>query len=97
VPLVTPADVISVLESDFKDGRDDNKMVSQDDVMFLNKLGSGIQKNTKGFDNTPITLMCDVEKMFHQFHVHETDRDSLRFLWWSNGDLGTEPKEFRMR
>ncbi|XP_049336713.1 uncharacterized protein LOC125802504 [Astyanax mexicanus] len=41
--------------------------------------------------------MCDVEKMFHQFHVCETDRDFLRFLWWSKGDLSTEPKEFRMR
>ncbi|KAL7859454.1 hypothetical protein SRHO_G00146010 [Serrasalmus rhombeus] len=47
VPLVTPADVIRVLESDFKDGRDDSKTVSQDDVMFLNKLGCGIQKNTE--------------------------------------------------
>ncbi|KAL7872550.1 hypothetical protein SRHO_G00075330 [Serrasalmus rhombeus] len=216
VPLVTPADVIRVLESDFKDGRDDSKTVSQDDVMFLNKLGCGIQKNTEGhyemplpfkrrpslpdnknlailrlnhlkrklskdqkykehyvkfmedviskgdaeevhdiglegekwyiphhgvyhakkqdklrvvfdcsaqykgtslydhllsgpdpinnligilirFRQHPIALMCDVEKMFHQFHVHETDRDFLRFLWWSNGDFSTEPKEFRMR
>lgn len=54
VPLVTPADVIRVLESDFKDGKDDSKMVSQDDVMFLNKLGSGIQKNTKGHYEMPL-------------------------------------------
>lgn len=29
-----------------------------------------------------IALMCDIEKMFHQFHVLENDRDYLRFLWW---------------
>ncbi|KAL7842113.1 hypothetical protein SRHO_G00238020 [Serrasalmus rhombeus] len=54
VPLVTPADVIRVLESDFKDGRDDSKTVSQDDVMFLNKLGCGIQKNTEGHYEMPL-------------------------------------------
>ncbi|KAL7863273.1 hypothetical protein SRHO_G00122570 [Serrasalmus rhombeus] len=54
VPLVTPADVIRVLESDFKDGRDDRKTVSQDDVMFLNKLGCGIQKNTEGHYEMPL-------------------------------------------
>ena len=41
-------------------------------------------------------LMCDIEKMFHQFHVSENDRDYLRFLWWKNGDLSTPPHEFRM-
>ncbi|XP_014881603.1 uncharacterized protein LOC106942781 [Poecilia latipinna] len=35
--------------------------------------------------------------MFHQFHVHEADRDYLRFLWWKNGNLDTEPQEFRMK
>lgn len=29
-----------------------------------------------------IVLMCDVEKMYHQFHVNESDRDFLHFLWW---------------
>ncbi|XP_076858013.1 uncharacterized protein LOC143512031 [Brachyhypopomus gauderio] len=49
------------------------------------------------FRQHPIALMCDVERMFHQFHVHEADRNFLRFLWWSNGDFNTVPKEFRMR
>ncbi|XP_051792767.1 uncharacterized protein LOC127530320 [Acanthochromis polyacanthus] len=44
-----------------------------------------------------IALMCDIEKMFHQFHVSETDRDYLRFLWWKDGELCAEPQEFRMR
>ena len=44
-----------------------------------------------------IALICDVEKMFHRFHVSSEDRDYLRFLWWEGGDSKTEPKEYRMR
>ncbi|XP_053733153.1 uncharacterized protein LOC128765925 isoform X1 [Synchiropus splendidus] len=44
-----------------------------------------------------IAVMSDVEKMFHQFHVPEPDRDYLRFLWWKNGDLTAEPSEYRMK
>ncbi|KAK7882990.1 hypothetical protein WMY93_029164 [Mugilogobius chulae] len=44
-----------------------------------------------------IAVMCDVEKMFHRFHVSEEDRDYLRFLWWENGDTDTEPTEYRMK
>ena len=35
--------------------------------------------------------------MFHQFVVSETDRDYLPFLWWPNGDIKQEPKEYRMK
>lgn len=28
-----------------------------------------------------IAIFCDVEKMFHRFHVSPEDRDYLRFLW----------------
>ena len=42
-------------------------------------------------------ITCDVEKMFHQFIVRENDRDYLRFLWWPNGDVSKEPKEYRMK
>ncbi|XP_058509227.1 uncharacterized protein LOC131475275 [Solea solea] len=44
-----------------------------------------------------VALMCDIEKMFHQFHVCEADRDYLRFLWWKNGDLHADPQEFHMK
>ena len=48
----------------------------------------------------PIAIMCDVEKMFHQFvvHVSESDNDFLRFLWWENGDItaSNKPSEYRM-
>lgn len=42
-------------------------------------------------------LMCDIEKMFHQFHVCKADQDYLRFLWWKKGDLTAQPREFRMK
>ncbi|XP_076857249.1 uncharacterized protein LOC143511529 [Brachyhypopomus gauderio] len=49
------------------------------------------------FRQHPIALMCDIEKMFHQFHVDKSDRDYLRFLWWKNGELNAQPCEFRMK
>ncbi|XP_068136058.1 uncharacterized protein [Hyperolius riggenbachi] len=49
------------------------------------------------FRKYPIAVMCDIEKMFHRFHVKEEDRDFLRFLWWKNGNTNTEPVEYRMK
>ncbi|XP_056597979.1 uncharacterized protein LOC130433119 [Triplophysa dalaica] len=49
------------------------------------------------FRKYPIAVICDVEKMFHRFHVSQEDRDYLRFLWWENGDTNSEPKEYRMK
>ncbi|XP_020567593.2 uncharacterized protein LOC105356562 [Oryzias latipes] len=216
LPPVTPADAIRILESDFRDGKEDEKTVSQEDILFLDKLKNSIYKNNQGhyemslpFKERPIlpdnkqlavirlshlkrklsrderykeqyvnfmeevirkgdavevpdegekgekwyiphhgvyhakkpdklrvvfdcsakykgtclndhlltgpdlmnnlngillrfrlhstALMCDVEKMFHQFHVTESDQDYLRFLWWRKGDLSTQPQEYRMR
>ena len=48
------------------------------------------------FRKYPCAVMCDIEKMFHQFYVNKEDRDYLRFLWWEKGDLDTEPIEYRM-
>ncbi|KAI4893045.1 hypothetical protein NFI96_006436 [Prochilodus magdalenae] len=49
------------------------------------------------FRQHPIALMCDIEKMFHQFHVDPSDRNYLRFLWWQNGEFSAQPREFRMK
>lgn len=49
------------------------------------------------FRKGPIAIMCDVEKMFHQFHVRPEHQDYLRFLWWENGDLESPPSIFRMK
>ena len=40
--------------------------------------------------------MCDVEQMFHSFHVTPEHRDFLRFLWFKNNDLSKLITEFRM-
>lgn len=49
------------------------------------------------FRKHPVAVTCDVEKMFHRFHVSEEDRNYLRFLWWEKGDTDSEPKEYRMK
>lgn len=49
------------------------------------------------FRQNHVALMCDIERMFHQFHVREADRDYLRFLWWKDGNFSVEPQEFRMK
>lgn len=49
------------------------------------------------FRKGPVAIMCDVERMFHQFHVKPEDQDYLRFLWWENGDLESPPSIFRMK
>ncbi|XP_073785217.1 uncharacterized protein [Danio rerio] len=48
------------------------------------------------FRKEAVAVTCDIEKMFHQFHVPPEERDYLRFLWWKNGDLKEEPIEYRM-
>ncbi len=48
------------------------------------------------FRKHPIAITCDVEAMFHQFHVARDDRDYLRFLWWEAGDTSKEPHSYRM-
>jgi len=42
-------------------------------------------------------IICDIERMYHRFRVHQDDRDYLRFLWWPGGDLNAKPKEYRMK
>ncbi len=49
------------------------------------------------FRKYPITVICDVVRMFHRFHVSQEDRDYLRFLWWENGDTNSVPKDYCMK
>lgn len=48
------------------------------------------------FREEPIAVMADIESMFYQVRVPETDADLLRFLWWPSGDLSAPMKEYRM-
>ena len=44
----------------------------------------------------PIAVSGDIEEMFLQVRVPEVDCDSLRVLWWPNGNLDKEPAIYRM-
>lgn len=48
------------------------------------------------FRKESVAVICDIEKMFHQFFVAPQSRNFLKFLWWEGGDLDREPKEYRM-
>ena len=48
------------------------------------------------FRQETVGMVADIEAMFHQVLVDPKDCDSLRFLWWRNGDLTQEMKEYRM-
>lgn len=48
------------------------------------------------FRQERIAFMADIEQMFYQVQVPVHHRDFLRFLWWPNGDLDTDLKEFQM-
>ena len=48
------------------------------------------------FREKPIAFMSDIEAMFHQVRVQQSDRDALRFLWWPNRDLNSPPEEYQM-
>lgn len=48
------------------------------------------------FRKEVVAVICDIEKMFHQFFVSPEARNYLRFLWWDGADLETEPQEYRM-
>ena len=49
------------------------------------------------FRKGSIAVMCDIERMFHHFHVKKEDQDYLRFLWWENGNLDNIPSVYRMK
>ena len=46
------------------------------------------------FRNGPVAAVEDIKSMFLQVLVEPKDCDSLRFLWWPNGDLLVEPEDY---
>ena len=48
------------------------------------------------FRQEPVAVMGDIQKMFYQVKVAETDKDFLCFLWWPEGDMKQEVTEYRM-
>ena len=49
------------------------------------------------FREDRIALMSDVKAMFHQVRVRPSNCNALRFLWWPDGDLKSQPDEYQMR
>ena len=48
------------------------------------------------FRKGPVALKADVKNKFLQVRVPLEDANALRFLWWPNGDLQSEPEEYQM-
>lgn len=48
------------------------------------------------FRKERVAIICDIERMFHQFFVTPENRSYLGFLWWEQGDLEHEPKVYQM-
>ncbi|XP_046551822.1 uncharacterized protein LOC124261551 [Haliotis rubra] len=48
------------------------------------------------FRTDQVAFMGDVEAMFHQVKVPREHQDYLRFLWWPDGNVHSELKEYRM-
>ena len=48
------------------------------------------------FRRETTAVMCDIEQMFHFFHVGPEHRDFLRFLWYENNTPGRRIIEYRM-
>ncbi len=48
------------------------------------------------FQQKPVAMMSDIQAMFHQVKVMESDTDFPRFLWGPQGNVDNTPEEFRM-
>ena len=48
------------------------------------------------FRKERVTLVGDIEAMFHQVKVDPAHVNALRFLWWENGNLLEEPVAYQM-
>lgn len=43
-----------------------------------------------------VAIMADIEKMFHQVKIAPQDIDFLCFLWWPDGNIIQDMREYRM-
>ena len=57
---------------------------------LLNSLIGVLRRFRKG----EITLVGDIEAMFHQVRVDPRDHNYLRFLWWPGGNLELPPEDY---
>jgi len=66
----------------------------------LNKVllpGPDLMNNLLGvlmhFRKENVAVMCDVEQMFHSFHVDPAHRDFLHFLWFEGVKTRRNPPQ----
>ena len=59
---------------------------------YINNLAGVLMR----FRQEEVTLIADIEKLFHQVRVPPEDCDALHFLWWPE-DLHREPEEYQMQ
>lgn len=64
--------------------------------MIIFSQGNNLTGVLLCFRQHPIALICDIEEIFHQFQVHERDRDYLCFLCLKDGDIIAKPQEYHM-
>ena len=48
------------------------------------------------FREESIAVMADIEAMFYQVFVPDSQRNLLSFLWWENGNFNHPPQVYRM-
>ena len=48
------------------------------------------------FRKKPLAVVADIRGMFYQVRVEPRECDSLRFLWWPDGDLSIPPQKYQM-
>ena len=69
-----------------------NSRVRQGPIL-MNKLVGVLTR----FRLNPIAVMADIQGMFHQVRVtRDTHQDTLRFLWWPEGNLSKFPVSCKM-
>lgn len=59
-------------------------------------LNNSLLKVLTLFRVLPFAFVCDVQKMFYNFRVPESDSYFLCYLWWKDGDLSSAPAIYRM-
>ena len=74
----------------FKDTSLNEQLLSGPDL--LNSLTGVLCR----FREHPVAVMCDIEKMFYRFRVNEEHRKFLKFLWWKDSDLSSNPISYQM-
>ncbi|KAK0138952.1 hypothetical protein N1851_024512 [Merluccius polli] len=74
---VSPTDVIKVL-------KEKGIRLKDDDSHYEIQLPFKQQRPNLPDDKGPVAIICDIKRMFHQFHVKAEEQDYLTFMWCEN-------------